>query len=187
MSDMAEEARLTETADGLVPASEGWFVLNVRDAVWYDDDTFGSVCHFEGTDLEFPQLGINVRVLEPGQPNGRYHAESNQEDFLVLAGGCLLLVEGQERRLEAWDFVHCAPQTEHIFVGAGEGPCIILMAGRRAKDRTIVYPLSELALRHKAGVAKETTSPAEAYAEFEFPGPGRPRSWDELPWSRAEE
>ena len=183
---MTEEARLTETAEGLAPTSEGWFVVNVRDAVWYDDDTFGSVCHFEGMDVEFPQLGVNIRVLEPGQPNGRYHAESNQEDFLVLAGECLLLVEGQERRLKAWDFVHCAPHTQHIFVGAGEGSCVILMAGTRASDRTIVYPVSELALRHRAGVAKETTSPAEAYAEFDFPGPRRPGSWDKLPWIRAD-
>jgi uncharacterized cupin superfamily protein len=181
---MTREARLAKTPHGLAPASEGWFVVNVRDAVWYDDGVGGSVCHFEGMDAEFPQLGINIRVLEPGQANGRYHAESNQEDFLVLAGECLLLVEGEERRLKAWDFVHCAPHTEHIFVGAGDGPCVILMVGTRAKDRTLLYPVSELALRHNAGVTKETTSPADAYAGFEFPGPGRPRSWDELPWSR---
>jgi uncharacterized cupin superfamily protein len=180
---MTEQARLAETAYGLVPASDGWFVVNIREAAWYADDTFGSVCHFEGDDHEFPQLGVNLRVLQPGQPNGLYHAESDQEDFLVLAGECLLLVEGEERRLKAWDFVHCVPHTQHIFIGAGDGPCVILMVGVRAGDRSIVYPVSDLARRHKAGVDRETTSPAEAYAEFEFPGPGRPPHWDELPWS----
>jgi uncharacterized cupin superfamily protein len=183
---MAEEARLAETPGGLVPASEGWFVVNVREAAWYDHDTFGSVCRFQGADIGFTHLGINLRVLESGQPNGRYHAESNREDFLVLAGECLFLVEGRERRLTAWDFVHCPPGTEHIFVGAGRGPCVILMVGSRAPDRTIVYPVSDVALRHKAGVSSETTSPAEAYAELERPRPGRPDRWGELPWSRPE-
>jgi uncharacterized cupin superfamily protein len=182
---MTEQARFAETASGLVPASEGWFTVNVGDAAWYVGDPFGAVCPFEGDGHEFPQLGVNLRVLEPGQPSGLYHAESGQEDFLVLAGECLLLVEGEERRLGAWDFVHCPPHTEHIFVGAGDGPCVILMAGVRAAERTIAYPVSELARRHKAGVVHETTSPAEAYAEFEFPGLGRPAAWGELPWSGA--
>ncbi len=180
---MTEQARLAETASGLVPASDGWFVVNVRDAAWYDHETFGSVCRFQGDEHAFAQLGVNLRVLQPGQPNGLYHAESNQEDFLVLAGECLLLVEGEERRLEAWDFVHCAPHTEHIFVGTGDGPCVILMVGTRAKDRSIRDPVSELAQRHHSGVARETTSPAEAYAGFEVPRPGHPPHLDELPWS----
>jgi mannose-6-phosphate isomerase-like protein (cupin superfamily) len=107
--NVAEEARLEETGSGLVPATEGWFVANVRDTAWRVHDTFGADCRFEGPDAPFSQLGINICVLEPGQPNCRYHRESLQEDFLVLAGECLLLVEEQERRLRAWDFVHCPP------------------------------------------------------------------------------
>src|SRR5437764_188124 len=118
---------------------------------------------FEG-DARFAQLGINIGVLEPGQPACMYHGEEDQEDFLVLSGECLLLIEGEERRLKQWDFVHCPPWTEHVFVGAGAAPCAILAVGGRS-SRNVVYPASELAQRHGAGVAVETTEPDVAYAD----------------------
>ena len=118
-----------------------------------------------------------------GGPSALYHRESNQEDFLVLAGECLLLIEGEERPLEAWDFVHCPPETEHIFVGAGDGPCVIFMAGGRTGEKRIVYPRSELALRHRAGGEQETSVPQDAYAPFPRWQPGPPESWDGLPWA----
>ena len=134
--------------------------------------------HLRGRRRAFAQVGYTLAVLQPGQPNGLYHREDNQEDFLVLSGECLLLVEGEERRLQAWDFVHCPPGTEHIFVGAGDGPCVIFMAGARRgwPNKGIVYPRSELALRHGAGVETET-EPAEAYAPFPKWQPGPPASW----------
>ena len=124
-------------------------------------------------------------MLQPGQPGGRYHREANQEDFLVLAGECLLLIEGEERPLATWDFVHCPPHTEHGFVGAGEGPCVIFMTGARKgwPEKGIVYPRSEVARRHGAGVERETTSPAEAYAPFPKWQPGQPETWAGLPWA----
>jgi uncharacterized cupin superfamily protein len=163
---MVEEARLEDLPGGLTPVTEGWFVVNVRDAAWVTNDVLGACCIFEGDDVSFPELGFTLAVLRPGQSGGLYHRESNQEDFLVLAGECVLLVEGEERRLRAWDFVHCPPDTEHIFVGSGDGPCLIFMTGGRVGEKSIVYPRSELALRHGAGVETETTSPAEAYAPF---------------------
>jgi uncharacterized cupin superfamily protein len=178
------EARLERATSGLAPQSEGWFVMNARDAAWIANDAFGRRCVFEANgpvvrgraDLAptlFEQLGITLQVLRPGQPSGLYHAESEQEDFLVLAGECLLLVEGEERPLRAWDFVHCPPGTEHAFVGAGDGPCVIFMAGARTGEQSIVYPRSELALRHGAGVETETRSAHEAYAPFAHWQPGR--------------
>ena len=180
---MAEEARLEESGSGLTPVSEGWFVVNVRDTAWRDHEMFGADCRFEGPDAGFTHLGINISVLQPGQPNCRYHRESLQEDFLVLSGECLVLVDGQERLLKAWDFVHCPPGVDHVFVGAGDGPCAILMTGARSENEEIVYPVSELALRHAAGVEVETASPAEAYAAFPSPTPGRPSGWETMPWA----
>ncbi|HEX9350031.1 MAG TPA: cupin domain-containing protein [Gaiellaceae bacterium] len=130
---MVEEARLAEVGSGLAPVTEGWFVVNVRDTAWITSDAFGAACPFEAnmpvlrerSDLpeqKFADLGFKLAVIAPGQASGLYHAESNQEDFLVLAGECLLIVEGEERRLQAWDFVHCPPGTEHVFVGAGKAP-----------------------------------------------------------------
>lgn len=161
---VAPEARIVRTDAGLVPKGEGWFVLNAREARWIHTDAFGSACTFEG-DVRFPELGINVGVLMPGQPACMYHGESAQEDFLVLSGECVLLVEGEERPLRAWDFVHCPPWTEHVIVGAGEGPCVVLAVGARLDD-AVRYPVSELAQRHGAGVERETTAPGEAYARF---------------------
>lgn len=158
---MAKEARLQQTSGGKVPQGNGWFVLNAREARWLSGD-FGAYTRFEGDD-RFPDLGINIGVMEPGQPACYYHAEDNQEDFLVLSGRCLLLIDGQERQLRAWDFVHCPPWTEHVFIGAGNGPCAVLAVGARAGDQT-VYPESELAQRHRAGVRRQTRDPTQAYA-----------------------
>jgi uncharacterized cupin superfamily protein len=179
------EAQLEEVGSGLAPVSDGWFVVNVKDAAWLTNDAFGARCVFEGgmpvlrsrPDLpahKFAQLGLTLQVLRPGQPSGLYHAESNQEDFLVLAGECLLLVEGKERPLKAWDFVHCPPATAHAFVGAGDGPCVIFMTGARTREKDTVYPRSELARRHGAGVETETRSAAEAYAPQPHWQPERP-------------
>jgi len=112
-----------------------------------------------------PLLGIGVHVLNPGETPGFYHAESNQEGFLVLSGECIAIVEGEERRMGAWDYLHCPPGTAHITVGAGEGPCAILMVGTRAPDRTLHYLAEPAAARHGASVPVSTDSPAEAHAD----------------------
>jgi uncharacterized cupin superfamily protein len=177
------EARLDDSGAGLAPASDGWFVVNVRDSVWLTSDRTGSLCPFESRQFWFPQVGIRLRVLEPGQPNALYHSESQQEAFLVLSGECKLLVEGEERLLRAWDFFHCPAGTEHIFVGAGEGPCVILMVGARSDDEQLLYPVSELAAGYGASVEEETSDPEQAYAGREEPRLGRPSYWDRLPWA----
>jgi uncharacterized cupin superfamily protein len=156
------EAPLQSSAHGRVPSGDGWFVLNAREAKWLDGH-FGAYTRFEG-EPRFNKLGFNIGVLAPGQPACYYHGEDEQEDFLVLSGECLLLIEGEERPLKQWDFVHCPPWTEHVFVGAGEGPCAILAVGTRS-DGGVVYPRSEVALRHAAGVETETREPREAYVE----------------------
>lgn len=160
------EAPLERNEAGLYPAGEGWFVLNVHDARWFESEDFGRYAAFESEKVRFAELGIGVGILLPGQPNAMYHAEDAQEDFLVLSGECLLIVEGEERHLKAWDFVHCPPMTEHIFVGAGNTPCVVVAVGARRKGRRIVFPVNETALAHGAGVDKETSDPSEAYAEF---------------------
>jgi uncharacterized cupin superfamily protein len=174
------EAPLERTKHGAFPTGEGWFVVNVRDAQWFESDGAGFYAPFEGENARFQELGINVNLLRPGEPSCLYHGEEAQEDFLVLAGECLLIVEGEERTLHAWDFVHCPPWTEHVFVGAGDGPCVLLAVGMRKKGRGLRYPVNEVARRHGAGVDTETSDPKEAYAGFsalvpvpcpeEFPG-----------------
>jgi uncharacterized cupin superfamily protein len=160
------EAQQAKREEGLIPETEGWFVVNARDARWWRHESFGSAVTFEGDDVRFTDFGINIQVLEPGQPNCMYHGENAQEDFLVLYGECLLLVEGEERPLKQWDFVHCPAWTEHVFVGAGDGPCAVLMVGARPKDEELLYPVSEVARRHEAGVETETRSGQEAYAAY---------------------
>jgi len=177
------EARLEDSGSGLAPASEGWFLVNVRDAEWWASEAFGTGCGFESREFSFPDFGFNISVLEPGQPNCLYHSESQQEDFLVLAGQCKVLVEGEERLLQPWDFVHCPAGTEHVFVGAGEGPCVIVMAGARREDEKLLYPVSELAARYGASAEEETPDPSKAYERFERPERGRPAYWNSLPWA----
>jgi uncharacterized cupin superfamily protein len=191
---MTDESSLVDTGVGLVPQGDGWFVLNVGEAAWLRHDVFGARCTFEADgrivgerpDLhvqQHPQLGIRVQVVEPGKPSTLYHRESAQEDFLVLSGECLVLVEGEERRLQAWDLFHCPPGTSHAFVGAGDGPCVLLMVGARSDEGTILYPRDATALARGAGVEEETPSPQEAYAPHGHWRLGRPERWEDLPWA----
>jgi uncharacterized cupin superfamily protein len=165
---MVPESPLESTEHGLVPEGDGWFVLNARDARWRPGQGRGAYCVFEG-EQDFPQLGIHLVVLAPGEPMAMYHWEADQEDFLVLAGEALLIVEGEERALRRWDFVHCPPGTKHTIVGAGNASCLVLAVG--ARDRSTGpdwggYSVEEVALRHGAGVEHETTDPDTAYARF---------------------
>ena len=184
------EARLEDFGSGLAPASEGWFVVNVRDAEWLASENgemrpSGSECAFESAKAEFAQLGVRLHVLPPGESNGLYHTESKQEDFLVLAGECRLLVEGGERLLRQWDFFHSPAGTEHIFVGAGNGPCVVLMVGARGENWNVHYPVSKLAAQYGASVEEETSDPRQAYtrAGFALSRRARPSYWGRLPWA----
>jgi uncharacterized cupin superfamily protein len=182
------EAELEQTDAGVVPTGPGWFVLNARDARWIRRDGRGHRLPFTGStgqeETYFPQLGLSLFVLGPGEPIGMYHWESDQEDFLVLAGEALLLVEGQERPLQQWDFVHCPPHTNHMIIGAGAGPCTVLAVGARehqAGSGWGGYPVDDVALRHGAGVEEETSDVDVAYARFPRPEPARYRN-GLLPW-----
>jgi uncharacterized cupin superfamily protein len=170
---MVPAAELVLTERGLVPKGEGWFVVNARETQWWERPGRGVLCEFEGAGFEdatdFHQLGINLTLLGPGEPMSMYHWEADQEDFLVLAGEAVLVVEGEERPLRRWDFVHCPAGANHTIVGAGDAPCLVLAVG--ARDRSTgpewgAYTVDEAALRLGAGVERETAEPAEAYARF---------------------
>jgi uncharacterized cupin superfamily protein len=155
-----------------VPVTAGWFVLNARDARWMHND-MRTVCKYGGEgEAHFDDLGIGLYWIQPGRPMTMYHHEAGQEDFLVLRGECLLVVEGEERELQAWDLFHCPPRTPHTIVGAGEEPALILAVGARKEHGSVRYPHDPVAVRHGAGVEVETGSPAEAYARFSDPQPG---------------
>jgi uncharacterized cupin superfamily protein len=158
------EAELKQTDAGLIPQGEGWFVLNARSASWIRSEERGQDTDFEGGQ-EWTQVGFRIQVVAPGQ-RGIYHGERGQEDFLVVSGECVLVIEGEERRLKAWDFVHCPPWTQHVFVGAGHAPCVIVMVGSRVDGFEVRYPVNEVAAKHGASVHEETSSPDEAYARW---------------------
>ncbi len=174
------EAEIRITEAGRVPADDGWFILNVGEIAWETIPGQGTWCIFEPPDAPSPTLGIGVHVLSPGEGPAMYHAESDQEGFLVLSGECLAIVEGQERRMRQWDYLHCPPGTAHITIGAGDGPCAILMVGTRSPDGTVRYLAEPAAARHGVAVAVETDSPAEAYAGRPPPVPAR------APWPPPE-
>jgi uncharacterized cupin superfamily protein len=142
-----------------------WFVTNATREPWRHTPGWGRYTVFEREGARFPELGINVHVLDPGDVSAMYHGEDAQEDFLVLGGECLLIIEGQERRLRRWDFVHCPRWVRHAFVGTGDGPCAILMVGARRgqEDVDVLYAAEPAAARHGAAVDADTQSPAEAY------------------------
>ena len=170
----------------------GWYVRSVRDAKWWDYGPagFGALL----IDDDDPQIGVNLFVLEPGQPMSMYHWEADQEGFLVLSGEALLIVgaeivsgeagddqrqtpgrlqrpgrEDEERPLRQWDYFHCPPKVPHTIVGAGNGPAAILAIGARVDsvgDNWGAYPYSEVAMRHDASAEEDTTDQEVAYARF---------------------
>jgi uncharacterized cupin superfamily protein len=170
---VVSEAELVRTEHGLVPTGQGWFVINARETHWWERQGRGVLCEFEGAGLEgatdFLQLGINLTVLGPGEPMAMYHREADQEDFLVLSGVALAIVEGEERPLRQWDFLHCPPGTNHVIIGAGDRPCVVLAVGARDRSKGPdwgAYTEDEAAQRHGAGAERETTDAGEAYARF---------------------
>jgi uncharacterized cupin superfamily protein len=172
-----EEASSEETPYGRYITSDGWFVLNLMEALAVrNEEKGGAMYPLEPQDPQFRDFGARVGVLWPGDPNALYHSEGVQEGFLVLAGECTLVVEEQERPLRQWDYFHCPPGTGHVIVGAGDGPCAILMIGARPDD-PIHYPVSDVAAKYGASVAKETSVPDEAYSDW--PGDYAPVR---LPW-----
>lgn len=162
------EAPVERSEHGLKATGPGWFVINARDAVWGDSDEMGVFTRLgEGPEARFDQLGFNIGVLWPGQPACMYHREPNQEGFLIVAGECILFVEGEERRMKQWDYLHCPPDTNHVMVATGDEPCVAIAVGSRA-SRDVVYPELEAARRHGGAVEKETSDPKEAYAGIEL-------------------
>ena len=167
---MVRESKLETTEHGLVPQGEGWFVLNMREAEWRHADGRGAVCialdDFEGW-RGSQQLGVNPFVLQPGEATSMYHWEADQEDFLIVSGEAVLVVEGEERPLRAWDFVHCPPNTSHVIVGAGNDPCLVIAVGARAHDGqegSLGFPADDVAKSHGASVDEDTMDGDVAYA-----------------------
>lgn len=149
----------------MIEEKGGWFTVNVKDTPWYGSSAFGKVCVFENPEERFAGTGVRIYALEPGKPNCRYHRESAQEDFLVLSGRCKLLVNGGERSLGPWDFVHCPPNVSHVFVGDGDGPCALLAIGDRPEKVELCYPESELARKYGAETPEPTPDPRIAYSD----------------------
>ncbi len=144
-----------------------WFVRNLREMKWWDRGPRGFVTDLVGDDDA--QVGVNLFVLGPGEPMSMYHWEADQEDFLVLSGEALLIVEDEERPLRKWDFFHCPRNVPHTIVGVGSGPAAILAIGSRDNahgEHWGGYPYSEVAMQHDASAEEETTEPEVAYARF---------------------
>jgi uncharacterized cupin superfamily protein len=166
------EAELVDTEGGKVASGDGWFVVNAREAKWEHGEALGSATRLGEGERWFPEFGINVNVIHPGQPSCMYHGENAQEAFLVLDGEGILIVEGQERPLRKWDFFHCPPRTLHVLVGAGSGPFVFLAVGTRKEDEGLLYPVDEAARKYDACALEETSDPREAYGRFPRGGPG---------------
>ena len=179
---MVPEVPPKQTEDGLVAVGGGWFVLNARDARWNERAGLRSVSFTGKTEFEadtyFPMLGVNLAVLEPGEPNSIYHWETETEAFLVLSGEALLIVEDEERPLRQWDFVHLPPKTEHVIVGAGDGPSVVLAMSSRENQAFGPYgeyTANDVARRYRASPEETTQDGNVAYANVPQSKPSRYR------------
>jgi uncharacterized cupin superfamily protein len=141
------------------------FIMNLADAPAFSHPRRATIIDFESDDAPWPEVGVNVQVMHPGQPNCRYHSEPVQEDFLVLHGECIVILDGEEKTLRQWDFLHCPAGAEHVFVGAGDGPCAVLMIGSRRVEAAH-YPVNDVAAKYDASTSQTTDDPAVAYADW---------------------
>lgn len=168
------EARLDAEEHGLVVKTDGWFVVNAREVRWREAEGWGRFSNFGGDTL-FDQVGIGITVLGADQPLSMYHWESDEENFFVLCGTATLIIEGEERQLRQWDFVHCPPYAAHTIVG---GPCVVLGVGSRERHTEIgpdgrrtgragesAYTVNDVARRYGAGI-EPGTAQDDAYARF---------------------
>jgi uncharacterized cupin superfamily protein len=148
-------------------SEDKWFKHNLSEVQGFEHPKIGKAYLFgESYPRElFGDYGVNIRVLEPDQPASLYHAESVDETFLVLGGECFALVEGEKVPLRKWDFLHCRPGVHHLLVGAGGGPCWILMIGGRKDDDSPHFPVDDAAAGYGASVARETSDPRDAWAQ----------------------
>ena len=178
MLEPVPEAQLSDSPAGRAAETDGWFIVNVADGAGMHTNRFGDACRFEVAAGRFPEFGINVRVLAPGQPNCMYHREDAQEAFLVLSGECIAIIEEEERRMRTGDFLYTPPGTAHVVVGAGDGPCAVLMVGTRKEPEELLYPVSPVAARYGASVEEETSDEEAAYAGVE----GELRPLGRVPW-----
>jgi uncharacterized cupin superfamily protein len=165
------------TLENGVPTTAGWFVISAREARWMQNE-MRTVCKFGGDGpAHFDEMGVGLYWIEPGRPMSLYHHEQGQEDFLVLRGVGVLVIDGQERPLRAWDFIHCPAGTAHTIIAAGDAPALILAVGARRERQSARYPVEPAAIRHGAGVPDARTSAHDHYATF---GQPRPRPAPEL-------
>jgi uncharacterized cupin superfamily protein len=162
---MRHEAKIEDTEVGRVPVDDGWYILNLSEIGWGTVRGGGTWCGFGSPNHESDRIGIGVHILWPGDSPGFYHEESELEGFLVLSGECIAIVEGEGRRMGPWDYLHSPPGTRHITVGAGDGPCAILMYGTRSREGSILYPVEPAAAKYGHSVDRETDSPKEAYKD----------------------
>jgi uncharacterized cupin superfamily protein len=182
---MTNEARMQATEAGLVPEGEGWWVLNARDSRWIERDGRGHSVPFTGWTGEeaegfYRMLGVNLAVLAPGDPLAIYHRETDQEGFLVVAGEALLVIEGEERPLKQWDYVHCPVNCSHVIIGAGDGDCVIVAASSRVNmggPNWGAYTVDPVAQRLGAGVDEETTDAGVAYSRWKPSTPVKYGGW----------
>ena len=159
-----DESEIESTPEGRVPVGGGWFILNLGEMAWETAAGFGTWRGFD-LDPEAPRMGLHIHVFQPGEANGYYHAEDAQEGFLVLSGECLAIVENEERRMRQWDYFHSPPGTEHITVGAGDGPCAILMFGSPDPSRAVSWIANEIAAKYGVSVERTTSVGSEVYRD----------------------
>ncbi|MCW2924562.1 MAG: cupin protein [Thermoleophilia bacterium] len=146
----------------------GWFAVHLDDIPWVDNGPVarGRIDHL----FHFDQYGMNIQVMQPGQPNCRYHREHrDDETMLVLGGEAIAIIEGEEHPVRAGHLVHCPAGTAHVFVGAGDRPSAVLMVGNRDPRWSEgpewgTYVADPVAARHGAAVEEDTNDPEVAYA-----------------------
>ena len=159
------EAQLKDSGSGLAPATEGWFVVNVRDAEWWFADSRGARCSFES---EYGEPAVSSHSSGSTSPYwSQDRAASITQSPLRKRSSCSPGSAGCSSRARSDAF---CPGTSSIRLRGQSTPSWARATGHVPPDGRCAfgpearYPVSELAARYGASVEEETSDPAQVYA-----------------------
>jgi hypothetical protein len=162
---MVPESQLEKTEHGLVSKGEGWFVLNKRDAVWRHVDGRGASASLAPISKASGNSSSSASIRScsgSGRTDGHVPLEGRSGGLPRGVGEAVLIIEGEERQLRAWDFVHCPPNTKRVIGGAGSGPCFVIAVGAREHDSLcvtgVVYVIKSIRIRARGGISAGAAS-----------------------------
>lgn len=131
---------------------------------WFPEEGVSSVVHAVGNAAGLTQMGVWVRLIEPGFKGTHRHFHTVEEEWVyVLSGHGAVRIGAHTVEVRGGSFVGFPPGPRpHHFIAAGAEPLVLLEGGERRPEEDTGWYV-DLGVRWHAGKATETKDapPAE--------------------------